>query len=127
MNDPHNFNITVTCRSVYVETQSEPHNNHYVFAYTIRICNQGALAAKLLSRHWLITDAHGDVKVVRGLGVVGEQPRLEPGDCYEYTSGTILSTPVGSMQGNYEMVSDAGQTFYVDIPAFRLAVPNMVH
>jgi ApaG protein len=111
----------------YVETQSDPAACRYVFAYTITIANTGEVTAQLLNRHWLITDASGHVQEVRGAGVVGEQPTLEPGAQFQYTSGAVLETPFGTMQGSYEMLAADGVRFDAPIPAFRLAVPNMLH
>jgi ApaG protein len=98
-----------------------------VFAYTITITNTGATAAQLISRHWIITDAHNDVQEVRGLGVVGEQPLLQPGQKFEYTSGTAIATPVGSMRGSYQMVADDGEHFDAEIPEFALNMPRVLH
>jgi ApaG protein len=98
-----------------------------VFAYTITLRNRGTVAAQLVSRHWIITDAQQQVQEVRGLGVVGEQPRLEPGQSYEYTSGTSLATPVGTMRGSYQMVAADGTRFDAPIPEFALSVPRVLH
>lgn len=127
-NDPdkqHQVNILV--KSTYIPAQSEPDSNRYVFAYTITITNTGELPAKLLTRHWVITDANNQKREVRGDGVVGQQPHLLPGMSFEYTSGTVLETPVGVMQGSYEMVADDGTRFDADIPAFTLSVPRTLH
>ena len=102
------YNVKVTAQSFYLEEQSVPELGRYVFAYTITIRNEGALPARLLSRHWIITDSNGKVEQVRGEGVVGEQPYLRPGEGFQYTSGTMIATPVGSMQGSYQMVADDG-------------------
>ena len=110
----HDINITV--RTAYIPEQSDPDSDRYVFAYTIVIANEGTEAAQLISRHWIITDAENRVQEVRGLGVVGEQPFLRPGDTFEYTSGTSLATPVGTMRGSYQMVSEDGQKFDAEIP-----------
>lgn len=117
----------VEVNTYYVTAESHPEDEHYVFAYTITITNKGDAAGQLLHRHWVITDASGHVEEVRGSGVVGEQPRLESGREYRYTSGVVLKTPVGSMQGSYEFVRDDGKDFSVPIPVFSLSVPNMVH
>ncbi len=122
---PHDIQIEV--ETMYVDTQSEPEDNRYVFAYTITIRNLGALPARLLRRHWLITDANGRVQEVYGEGVVGEQPYLRPGEGFRYTSATMIETPVGSMQGRYQMISDDGQSFYAEIPPFSLALPHTLH
>ena len=119
--------IRVEVESSYLEEQSEPDERRYVFSYTITIRNEGALAAKLLTRHWIITDADGRVQEVRGDGVVGEQPRIQPGQGFRYSSGAVIETPVGSMQGSYQMVDDAGARFDAPIPPFRLAIPGMLH
>ena len=119
--------IRVEVESSYLEEQSEPDERRYVFSYTITIRNEGTLAAKLLTRHWIITDADGRVQEVRGDGVVGEQPRIQPGQDFRYSSGAVIETPVGSMQGSYQMVDDAGARFDAPIPAFRLAIPGLLH
>ncbi len=125
--DKQRYNIQVEVETRYMAEQSDPNRNRHVFAYTITIVNQGSIPARLLTRHWVITDAEGKVQEVRGEGVVGEQPYLKPGDGFRYTSGTILETPVGSMQGSYQMVADDGTEFDAEIPAFNLAVPNALH
>ena len=119
--------IRVEVETSYLDEQSDPHEHRYVFAYTITIRNEGAVAAKLLTRHWIITDADGRVQEVRGDGVVGEQPRLEPGQGFRYSSGAVIETPVGSMQGSYQMVDAQGARFDAPIPAFRLAIPGLLH
>jgi ApaG protein len=120
-------NITVEVETQYIEGQSEPDNDRYVFSYTITIRNEGGIPARLLSRHWLITDANGHVQEVRGEGVVGEQPHLRPGEGFQYTSGAMISTPVGSMRGSYQMIDEAGEEFDAEIPAFTLAIPRTLH
>ena len=120
-------NITVEVETNYMEGQSEPDNERYVFSYTITIRNEGGEPAQLLSRHWLITDANGNVQEVKGEGVVGEQPHLKPGEGFQYTSGAMITTPVGSMQGTYQMVTDQGDEFDAEIPAFTLAIPRTLH
>ena len=124
-----NHNITVNVVSNYIAEQSDPSANpsRYAFAYTITIQNTGTVPAKLLTRHWIITDADGKTQEVRGEGVVGEQPHLAPNEGFRYTSGTILHTPVGSMQGSYQMISDDGIRFDAPIPAFTLSVPHMIN
>ena len=112
--------IKVSVQPEYVEDQSAPENNHYVWAYHVLIENRSANTVQLLSRHWLITDAMGQVQEVRGEGVVGEQPLLEPGEAYEYSSGTPLSTPSGIMMGSYTMINKTGERFDIAIPAFSL-------
>lgn len=119
--------IEVRVRSQYVPSQSRPEDKRYVFAYTVTITNRGSVAAKLLTRHWIITNADNQVQEVRGEGVVGEQPYLEPGARFEYTSGAVLETPVGSMRGSYQMVADDGTRFDAPIPPFTLATPGMIH
>ncbi|MDH5693790.1 MAG: Co2+/Mg2+ efflux protein ApaG [Gammaproteobacteria bacterium] len=127
MEEDKQYQIDVDVRTNYVKEQSAPELNRFVFAYTITIRNEGAIPAKLLSRHWLITDAHGNVQEVRGIGVVGEQPYLKPGEGFQYTSGTVLETPVGSMEGKYQMVADDDTEFEAIIPAFTLSVPHALH
>jgi ApaG protein len=119
--------ISIDVETTYLDDQSEPREQRYVFAYTITIRNEGEVPAKLLTRHWVITDANGRVQEVRGDGVVGEQPYLKPGQGFRYSSGAVLETPVGAMQGSYQMVADDGATFDAAIPAFRLAMPGMLH
>ena len=119
--------ITVDVETEYIAAQSSPDANHYVFAYTITIRNTGTEAARLLNRHWIITDANGKVQEVNGEGVVGEQPYLRPGEDFRYTSGTMIATPVGSMQGSYEMVADDGVFFDAKIAPFSLAIPYTLH
>lgn len=121
------YAIQVNVETTYVENQSAPEQQRYVFAYTITIRNTGAMPAKLLTRHWIITDSNGKVQEVRGDGVVGEQPHLQPGEAFKYTSGTLLETAVGSMHGSYQMVADDGVRFDAEIPAFTLAVPRILH
>ena len=125
MSAPHKIRIDV--ETSYLGEQSDPHEQRYVFAYTITIRNEGGLSATLLTRHWIITDANGAVKEVRGDGVVGEQPRLEPGQGFRYSSGAILETPVGTMEGTYHMIDEQGQQFTAPIPLFRLAMPGILH
>lgn len=123
---PHpSINVTVT--SQYMGEQSAPAEDRYLFAYTVLIHNTGTTAATLKTRHWIITNADGEAQEVRGDGVVGEQPHLEPGESFEYTSAAVLDTPVGSMHGTYQMVADDGVEFDAIIPAFGLSVPNVLH
>ena len=119
--------IRVSVQSQYIAQQSEPAQDHYVFAYTVTISNRGDVAANLLRRHWVITDAKGRTFEVKGEGVVGEQPYLKPGEDFEYTSGTRLDTPTGSMHGSYLMRTDEGLEFEVEIPTFILAKPKALH
>jgi len=119
--------IRIEVKTAYLEAQSAPETNRYVFAYTITITNTGSTAAKLMTRHWIITDANDKVQEVRGDGVVGEQPYLIPGMSFEYTSGTMIETPVGSMRGSYQMVAEDGTWFDAEIPAFTLSMPRVLH
>lgn len=127
MNDPKDRFIKVKVRTNYIESQSSPGDNRYVFAYTITIQNEGRVSAKLLTRHWIITDGNGKVQEVRGEGVVGEQPELSPGESYEYTSGTMIETSVGTMGGSYQMIDERGDLFDAQIPEFVLSVPRTLH
>jgi ApaG protein len=127
MEDFENHSIVVNVQTVFVEAQSEPEEARYVFAYTIKITNEGAQPAKLLTRHWIITDSNGKVQEVKGEGVIGQQPYLQPGEFFQYTSGTVIETPVGSMQGSYQMLSDDGNHFDAEILPFSLSVPKMLH
>ena len=121
------YDITVTTRITYVPDQSDTERGRYVFAYTITLKNTGNVAAQLISRHWIITDANNHVQEVRGLGVVGEQPTLAPAQSFEYTSGTAIATPVGTMRGTYQMVGDDGSEFEAPIPEFTLSIPRILH
>ncbi|MCH7821497.1 MAG: Co2+/Mg2+ efflux protein ApaG [Proteobacteria bacterium] len=119
--------IRIQVTTNYIDEQSEPHSHRYVFAYTITITNEGDVPARLISRHWIITDANGKVQEVIGDGVVGEQPHLKPGEEFRYSSAAVLETPVGSMQGMYRMEADNGVNFDAPIAPFTLAVPGMLH
>ena len=119
------FTVTVVPR--YLASQSDPDNDQYVFAYTVTVRNTGDIAAKLISRHWIITDGNQNVEHVRGEGVVGEQPVLQPGEAFEYTSGCPLETPVGTMQGSYQCVAADGTKFDAVIPEFVLSMPRVLH
>ena len=119
--------ITVKVKSEYLPEQSSPQDNRYVFAYHISISNQGLQDARLLTRHWVITDGEARTEEVRGDGVIGEQPLIAVGQSYQYSSGAVLKTPVGSMHGSYGMMDETGARFDATIPAFRLAVPRMLH
>ncbi len=119
--------IDIDAVTSYLESQSEPDSGRYVFSYTITIRNAGDNPARLLGRHWVITDANGKVQEVHGEGVVGEQPHLEPGESFRYTSAAMIETPVGFMRGEYRMLSDEGVPFDAEIPAFTLAVPRTLH
>jgi ApaG protein len=121
------YDIHVSVETAYVREQSEPEDNRYVFAYTITITNMGTVPAQLQSRHWIITDANNKVQEVYGEGVVGEKPHLTPGDSFRYTSAAMIETPVGCMQGNYQMIADDGREFEAEIPAFNLSIPHTLH
>jgi ApaG protein len=127
MIDKSRYNIQVAVETAYIEEQSDPHQNRYVFAYTIKIRNDGSVPARLMTRHWVITDANGHVQEVHGEGVVGENPYLRPGERYQYTSGTVSETPLASMHGSYQMLADDGTNFDTPIPAFTLSMPNVLH
>jgi ApaG protein len=119
--------IQIDVETRFVEAESDPARDRYVFAYTITISNHGDSAGQLLNRHWYVTDAGNQVQEVQGAGVVGEQPRIEPGKAFRYTSAAVIETPVGSMHGHYEFQRDDQHLFEVPIPAFSLSVPNLVH
>ncbi len=119
--------IDITVDTQYVEDDSRPAEGRYVFAYTITISNGTETPARLLNRHWIIADGNGEEHEVKGPGVIGEQPRLEPGQSFRYTSGAVLETEVGSMRGTYEFEDDRGRLFDVPIPTFGLSRPNAVH
>jgi ApaG protein len=121
----HGIRIEVVTN--YLADQSEPSDQRFVFSYTITIRNEGDTAAKLMTRHWIITDANGKTQEVRGEGVVGEQPHLKPGQGFRYSSYAVLETPVGAMQGSYQMVADDGARFDATIAPFRLALPTLLH
>lgn len=121
------YRIEIDAKTNYVASESAPESDRYVFAYTITIRNTGAAPARLVSRHWVITDAHGKVQEVRGEGVVGEKPHLAPGEAFRYTSAAMIETPVGTMRGEYQMVSDDGDQFDAEIPTFTLAIPRTLH
>jgi ApaG protein len=121
------FDIRIQVVTDYIDDQSAPESDRYVFAYTITIANNGEIPARLISRHWVITDANGKVQEVTGDGVVGEQPHLNPGEEFRYSSGAVLETPVGAMQGLYRMEADNGVNFDAPIAPFTLAVPGVLH
>jgi len=127
MADETRYEIRIEPVSSYVAEQSDPSRDQFVFSYTIRITNVGTVAAKLLSRHWIITDGEHRVQEVRGAGVIGQQPDLAPGESFEYTSGASLTTPVGTMRGSYRMVASDGREFDAPIPPFTLSVPRTLH
>ena len=121
------YHIDITARVNYLAEQSNEADNRFVFAYTVTLANAGDIAAKLVSRHWIITDANRNVQEVRGQGVVGEQPVLQPRQSFEYSSGTVLATQVGTMSGSYRMVAEDGTEFDAPIPEFVLSVPRVLH
>lgn len=127
MADSKKYSIQVDVTTRYLEDQSDAAANRYVFAYSIRITNTGTVPAQLISRHWLITDGEGAVQEVRGLGVVGHQPLLKPGENFEYTSGCALTTPVGTMKGSYQMTAEDGTQFDAPITEFVLSMPRVLH
>lgn len=126
MNSPP-YRIQVDVNTRFLPDQSTPEQNRYAFAYTITITNKGRKPAQLVSRHWLITHGNGKIDEVRGPGVVGETPRLEPGEAFEYTSGAVLEAPVGTMEGSYQMVTDEGEQFDAPIKRFVLSMPRVLH
>jgi ApaG protein len=127
MNTQASHKIRIDVTTSYIEDQSKPDEGRFVFSYTITILNEGTIAAKLMTRHWIITDANGKVQEVRGEGVVGEQPLLKPGQGFRYSSGAVLETPVGTMHGSYQMVADGGAEFEAPIAPFRLAKPGVLN
>ena len=127
MKEEHNYQIGITVQTAFIPEQSDPENERYAFAYTVTIRNEGTVPAKLMTRHWIITHGNGKIEEVQGDGVVGEQPYLRPGEAFEYTSGTILETPFGDMNGSYHMVADDGVEFDADIPHFALTLPHTLH
>lgn len=127
MDDPGKYQIDIQVTTAFVPSQSDPANNRFVFAYTITITNTGSTTAQLLTRHWVITDANNKVQEVRGEGVIGEQPILKPGASFQYTSGTVIETPVGTMGGSYQMQAEDGTGFDAMIPEFTLSMPRTLH
>lgn len=127
MLDTNKYCIKVEPSPQFLADQSDPENGRYLFAYTITIVNVGDIPAQLVSRHWIITDGNNEVQEVRGLGVVGKQPMLRPGESFRYTSGTSLTTPIGTMKGTYQMVAEDGTHFDAEIPEFVLAAPHALH
>ena len=127
MAEQKKYQMTVSAQTQFLEDQSAVDKERFVFAYTMRIENTGSVAAQLISRHWIITDAEGVVQEVRGLGVVGHQPMIKPGEHFEYTSSSSIATPVGTMRGSYQMVADDGVHFDAPIPDFTLAMPRVLH
>ena len=126
MSDPR-YQIDVSVTTRYLAAQSQPEQSRYAFSYTVTIVNNGELPAQLLSRHWIITDGDGRVLEVRGAGVIGQQPHIEPGASHTYSSGTVMTTQVGTMQGSYQMLAEDGKRFDATIAPFRLAVPGALH
>jgi ApaG protein len=127
MAEQSKYAITVSAKSVYLPDESDEAQARFVFAYTITITNTGTKAAQLVSRHWVITDSDSRIQEVRGLGVVGQQPLLQPQESFEYTSGTAIATPVGTMHGSYQMVAEDGVQFDAPIPEFTLSAPRVLH
>lgn len=127
MSEENKYAIRVSANAFFLPDQSDEDKDQYVFAYTIKITNVGTMKAKLISRHWVITDAESKIQEVRGMGVIGEQPVLGPGESFEYTSGTSLETSVGTMRGTYHMVAEDGTKFDAVIPEFTLSVPRVLH
>lgn len=127
MSDQNPYDIAISVATRFVDEQSRPADNRYVFAYTITIQNTGEIGAQLLSRHWIITDGNGKVEEVRGDGVVGEQPHMRPGEEFQYTSGAVLETSVGIMRGSYRLIAEDGTVFDAPIPQFTLSVPRTLH
>ncbi|MGH8437490.1 MAG: Co2+/Mg2+ efflux protein ApaG [Pseudomonas sp.] len=126
MSDPR-YQIDVSVVTRFLKEQSDPENERFAFAYTITVQNNGSVPAKLMSRHWLITNGDGQVEEVKGAGVIGQQPLIEPGKSHTYSSGAVISTQVGTMQGSYQMVAEDGKRFDAIIAPFRLAVPGALH
>jgi len=127
MAEASKYEIMVGAKPQFLDEQSDVEAGRFVFAYTISIRNAGSVGAQLISRHWIITDGDGKVQEVRGLGVVGNQPFLKPGESFEYTSGCALTTPVGTMRGSYQMTAEDGTQFEAPIPEFTLAMPRVLH
>lgn len=127
MNDVSSYAFEIDIATRYLDEQSEPDNERYVFAYTVQVRNIGQVPAQLLGRHWVITDANGTVEEVAGEGVVGEQPWLRPGESFQYTSGAVLKTGMGVMRGRYDMLADDGTRFEAPIPEFTLSIPRTLH
>jgi ApaG protein len=121
------YECTVSVTAVFMPEQSNVEENQYAFAYHVKIENTGNVAAQLISRHWIISQGDGEIQEVKGLGVIGEQPFLKPADQYEYTSGTVITTPVGEMQGTYQMLAEDGVKFEATIYPFVLAMPRVLH
>lgn len=127
MSSANHYEVTVTVEAVFIPEQSDIERNRYAFAYHVKITNTGSMAAQLISRHWIITEANGEQQEVKGLGVVGDQPLLQPNEHYEYTSGSVINTPVGEMRGTYQMVAEDGTRFDAVIKPFALSMPRVLH
>jgi ApaG protein len=127
MSSHKHYQFSVVVETAFVPDQSDEAQGRYVFSYTITITNTGSVAAQLISRHWVITDSNEQVQEVRGLGVVGVQPLLQPGEHFQYTSGTVLPTPVGTMHGSYQVTAEDGTQFEASIPPFTLSMPRVLH
>src|SRR5450759_2986470 len=127
MDEPKKYDVSVSTATKYLADQSDETQSRFVFSYTVTLRHSGTIPAQLISRHWIITEARNQVQEVRGLGVVGAQPLLKPGENFEYTSGTALATPVGTMRGSYQMVAEDGTQFDAAIPEFTLSVPRVLH
>lgn len=127
MSSAKHYECTVTVETVFIPEQSDVERNRYAFAYHVKIINTGNVPAQLISRHWIITEANGEEQEVKGLGVVGEQPLLSPNEHFEYTSGTVINTPMGEMRGTYQMVAEDGASFEAIVNTFVLAMPRVLH
>ncbi len=127
MSSAKHYECTVTVETVFIPEQSDVEHNRYAFAYHVKIINTGNVSAQLISRHWIITEANGEEQEVKGLGVVGEQPLLSPNEHFEYTSGTVINTPMGEMRGTYQMVAEDGASFEAIVNTFVLAMPRVLH
>jgi ApaG protein len=127
MSADKNYECTVKVEVTFIPEQSDIEHNRYAFAYHVTISNTGNIAAQLISRHWVVTEANGEKQEIKGLGVVGAQPLLNPNEHYEYTSGTVINTPMGEMHGTYQMVAEDGTQFDAIIPVFKLSMPRVLH
>ena len=127
MSSAKHYECTVKVEVTFLAEQSEVEHNRYAFAYHVTIVNTGNVAAQLVSRHWIVTEANGETQEIKGLGVVGAQPLLKPNERYEYTSGTVINTPMGEMRGTYQMIAEDGTQFDAVIPTFLLAMPRVLH
>jgi len=127
MSNVKHYECTVKVEVTFIPDQSDVEHNRYAFAYHVTITNTGNIAAQLISRHWIVTEADGETQEIKGLGVVGAQPLLNPGEQYEYTSGTVINTPMGEMHGTYQMVAEDGTQFDAIIPVFSLCMPRVLH